>query len=293
MPSRARIVAPLRPRLIDGDRGELQERLVLLRTEQGPRLVLRGEQQIRCGLFDEAQRRSAALREERGRRAHVQRHERAGLVRQRRRRHAREPQRLIEERVRREVDAVGAGEPLGLEVLGAEPERRATILDERPLPTRLHEHADAARRAPRDPDGPYLDPVAAHSGDEGPADGIPPDRADEARSRAEAAEPAGGRRGAAALAQADEPRNVRPTLQGPGRREDDVDDEVAKHDDRRRVGPLSRTARGGEPRGADTSGGGKGGHGRSLAAGSRATTTRCAIPPTPSAGGSAARSAPR
>ena len=132
-----------------------------------------------------------------------------------------EAQRLVEQRVGREVDGVRALEPLGLEVLRPEPERGAAILDEAALAAGLDEHADPARRRAGDPDRADLDAVAGDGRDERPADRVATDRAHEAAPRPEPAEPARGRRRAAALAEADAARDVGAALEvqaGRGRR---------------------------------------------------------------------------
>ena len=143
---------PLATALDDDDRREVEQRLVLLRAEERPRLVLRREQEVRRRVLEQAQRGAAALREERGRRARRRRVTSApASCASRVAAMPGEPERLVEQRVRREVDGVGAGEPLGLEVLGTEPERRAAVLDERALAARLHERrrsGPSARRRP-------------------------------------------------------------------------------------------------------------------------------------------------
>ena len=95
--------------------------------------------------------------------------ERTGRAAQPDRLHAGPPERLVEERVGREVDGLGAGEPVGLEVLGAQPERGATVLDERALAVGLDEHADPPGPRARHAHGPHGHAVVGCRRDQCPA----------------------------------------------------------------------------------------------------------------------------
>ena len=111
--------------------------------------------------------------------------------------------------------------------------------------------------------------AAGDGRDERPPDRVAPHRAHEAAPRPEPAEPARGRRRAAALAEADATRDVGAALEILGRGEDDVEDEVADDDDRRAAlgGPT------GSARGREAPGRGEARHQGSLAMGVRAATT--------------------
>ena len=161
------------------------------------------------------------------------------------------------------MEGVGAGEPVGTDVLRPQPERGAALRDERPLAAaRLHEDADPAGPRARDPDGPHLDAVAAEGRHEGAARRVAPDRADQRAPGAEPAQPARGRRRRAALPHQHAAGDVGAPLQLAVRREHDVHDEVAQHHDRGAGRGRATAARRDQSAGCRD-----GGHRPSLAAG--------------------------
>ena len=77
------------------------------------------------------------------------------------------------------MHGIGTGEPGGLEVLGSEQERRAAVLDERPLAIGSDEHPDPTGPRAADADRPDDHPVGAQRVDQRPPRGIPAHRADQ------------------------------------------------------------------------------------------------------------------
>ena len=191
--------------------------------------------QVGGDLLDKGHGRLAAAFEQRADRGEVNAHERARLARQRHGSPGGQAQRLAKERVHRQVQPVGAGEPLGSQVVRSQLEGGAAVGHEGTLTVGRDDDADAAGPRPGHADDPNLHAIAAHGIDQRTARGIPADRRDQGRPCTEATEPARGVRRRATLDERDPAGHVGRALEGAGRREDDVEQEVAEHDDARRA----------------------------------------------------------
>ena len=181
------------------------------------------------------------------------------------------PERRADERVGRQVEQV-AGEPAGLEVGRPELVGGAPIGDEGAFAADHHDDPDPARGPARDPRRPDGDLVGPECFDERPADRVATDRRHERRAGAEPRQPPGRVRSGTALAQRDPSRHVRPALQRPRRRHDDVEHQVAEDRHLRRVlAAAPRKARRKTPHGS--------GHGGRIASGRSALIARLAACP--------------
>jgi hypothetical protein len=146
------------------------------------------------------------------------------------------------------VQPVRPGEPLRLHVVRSQLERGAAVGHERPLAVGRNHDPDAAGPRPSHADGPDLHAVTAHGLDERAAHRIPADRGDQCRSRPEPPEPARRVRRRSTLDERDPAGHVGATLEDAGRRQDDIEQEVAQDDDARRArggaaGGAARSAR--------------------------------------------------
>ena len=150
--------------------------------------------------------------------------------------HARQPERLVEQRVGGEMHGVGALEPRRPEVLGAQQERGAAVLDERALAVRVDEHADP--RGPRagHADRADRDAVGGRRGHQRATRAVATDRAHERRTGTEPAEPSRRRRRRPARAEQDPAPDVAAALDVALRRQDHVDHDVADDDHARPLG---------------------------------------------------------
>ena len=175
---------------------------------------------------------------ERTGRRQVHRHERSGGMGQLGRSPSGLAERAIEERVGWDVGQLGRGEPLGAQVLRGQVECRAAILDERALAARRHKDADSARWLPGSVNDPRRDAVPLDRPHEGTTRGVPPHCGHQADARPASPEPASRGRRRAALAEHYPAGDVRSRLELGRGCEDDVDDEVADHDDSRTMPSL-------------------------------------------------------
>ena len=147
----------LAPPLDDGDRRQLEQRAPRTWCPSSAFASSRvANSRSGAAAVITADARAAAEGEQRRGRREVHRDERARRAAEPDRLHAGPPERLVEQRVRGQVDGVGALEPVGLEVLGAQQERGAAILDERALAvagrrTRRSARSSRPRRAPPAP----------------------------------------------------------------------------------------------------------------------------------------------
>jgi hypothetical protein len=220
------------------DPGELEEALIRVAPEERLGLDLGGEEQVWTSGGDELTSCAAAIGQQRPDRREVDGDERISLPCQLDRPGAGSPERVAEERVRREVDQLDAVEPLGMEVVGSEAIRRAAIRHERPFTAGDDEDADAARSSTRDSRRPDGDAVALELLDERSAGTIATDGAHELRLDPEAREPAGRVRRRPALPNLDPTRDVGASFDRATCGEDDIEHQVPKDE-----GPSRRRSR--------------------------------------------------
>ena len=140
-------------------------------------------------------------------------------------------ERLAEQRVDRDVEGVDPGEPGRVEVLGMEPVGGGTVGHERPLPAGRDHDTDPPGADARDANGSHADLVGAHRLDERASGRVPPDRRHERGFRPEPAQPAGGRRRRPTLHERHRAGHVGAALERALGPQDDVEHQVADHDD--------------------------------------------------------------
>ncbi len=165
--------------LHDGDPGEVQQAFDGVPAQESLRLGGRREQDVGRDLLDQGPRRASTAREQRTDRREIDAHGGIRATRELDPPAPRQAQRLVDERVQRQVKRVGAGEPGRLEIAWLELEGSPTVGDEGPLAVRRDQDADPPRASARDADHPRGHAVAADRLHERPARRVAPDRRDE------------------------------------------------------------------------------------------------------------------
>jgi len=148
-----------RPAFHDDRLGIFGQAVDAVTTEQGFRLAVAREEDLGRNALHQLARRPPAMRQQRPARGQVQRHERASLAGELHRSSAREPERLAEQRVGRQMEQIEAIEPASLEVLRPEAVGRPAVGDEGPLAVMRHQDADPAGPLARDTRRPNDDAV--------------------------------------------------------------------------------------------------------------------------------------
>ena len=256
----------LRTPLDDRDRGDIEQPVEGASADERFGFGRGREQQVRRGPFDQSARRSPSAGQQRPDRGEVDADRHARVARELDRPPAGRSERLAEQRVCRQVERVRALEPRGPEVARLEQVGGAAVGHEAAFAAGLDDDPDPAGPGTghaRDARGDAIGPDRI---DQRPASGIAPDRGDEARLRAETAEPARRGGGRAALDERDPAGDVRARFERLCRGHDHVEHQVAQDHDpgrpARRAGAdppgTSRAPRSG--RASRSSGSRHGGH---------------------------------
>ncbi len=227
--------------LHDRDRGHVQQTVDRVLAQQT--LGLRGgrEQDVGGDVRDEPARRPATASEQRADRREVEADRSSCRTTELDRPSAAVAERLIEERIERQVNGIRAGEPRRLQVGRLELERRRAVGHEGSFAVGRHDDTDPPRPSAGHADHARRHAIGTDDVDEGPAGRIPADRGDQRCSCPQTAEPPRCRRRRPALREEHPTGDVGPVLERAVRPQDDVDHEVAHHHDPR---PARRAARG-------------------------------------------------
>ena len=131
------------------------------------------------------------------------------------------------------MERIRRGEPRRSQVTGREPVRSATVRNERSFAAGSHEHTDPAGPVTGHPGHARHHAILAHRVDEGSTRRISTHGADQRGAGAQASQPARRVGRGTALHEAHPTRNVGADLQRSRWRQDDIQHQIAEHDDPR------------------------------------------------------------
>ena len=222
--------------------GELDQPLRAAAAEQGIRFLTRREQDIGLDPADHVRSPATPAGKKRSARGQVQTHQGPAGSSKLDCTLAGGAKRLPEQRVGGQMQQRHRAEPGGLEIVRCQLVRGAAVRYEGPLAVWRENHADATGSRPGDASGAYASALSGDCLDEGSPDGVPTDRTHERHTPSQSRHPARGCRGRPTLAEENVTGDVGASRDSALWRHDDVEQQVAEHNDMWTPGPA-QTAR--------------------------------------------------